>query len=149
MAGPGLDEVRRLAAADHGLVVVAIARTDGSVHASVVNAGVLDDPITGEPVVGLVAVGRSVKLRLLRRAPRATVVFRAGWEWVAVDGPVRLIGPDDLPDGFDADRVPQLLRDVFTAAGGTHDDWAEYDRVMADERRTAVLIAPARITSNR
>ncbi len=149
MAGPGLDEVRRLAAADHGLVVVAIARTDGSVHASVVNAGVLDDPITGEPVVGLVAVGRSVKLRLLRRAPRATVVFRAGWEWVAVDGPVRLIGPDDLPDGFAADRVPQLLRDVFTAAGGTHDDWAEYDRVMAAERRTAVLIAPARITSNR
>jgi PPOX class probable F420-dependent enzyme len=147
MAGPGLDEVRRLAAADHGLVVIAIARDDGSVHASVVNAGVLDDPITGEPVVGLVAVGSSVKLRLLRRAPRATVVFRAGWEWVAVDGPVRLIGPDDLPDGFTADRVPRLLRDVFTAAGGTHDDWDEYDRVMAVERRTAVLIEPVRITS--
>jgi PPOX class probable F420-dependent enzyme len=149
MAGPGLDEVRRLAAADHGLIVLAIARDDGSVHASVVNAGVLDDPITGEPVVGLVAIGRSTKLRLLRRAPRATAVFRAGWEWIAVDGPARLIGPDDLPDGFTADRVPQLLRDVFTAAGGTHDDWAEYDRVMAAERRTAVLIQPARIVSNR
>ena len=148
MAKVGLDEVRRLAAADHGLVVVAIARDDGSVHASVVNAGVLDDPITGEPVVGLVAIGGSVKLRLLRRAPKATVVFRAGWEWVAVEGPARLIGPDDLPDGFTADRVPQLLRDVFTAAGGTHDDWAEYDRVMAAERRTAVLIQPARIASN-
>jgi PPOX class probable F420-dependent enzyme len=148
MAGPGLDEVRRLAAADHGLIVLAIARDDGSVHASVVNAGVLDDPITGEPVVGLVAIGRSTKLRLLRRAPRATAVFRAGWEWIAVDGPARLIGPDDLPKGFTADRVPQLLRDVFTAAGGTHDDWAEYDRVMAAERRTAVLIQPARIVSN-
>jgi hypothetical protein len=148
MASPGLDEVRRLAAADHGLAMVAIARGDGSVHASVVNAGVLDDPMTGEPVVGLVAVGRSVKLRLLRRGATPTVVFRAGWEWVAVDGPARLIGPDDLPDGFAADRVPQLLRDVFTAAGGTHDDWAEYDRVMAAERRTAVLIEPARITAN-
>ena len=148
MASPGLDEVRRLAAADHGLVVVAIARGDGSVHASVVNAGVLDDPISGEPAVGLVAIGRSAKLRLLRRAPKATVVFRAGWEWVAVDGPARIIGPDDLPEGFAADRVPQLLRDVFTAAGGTHDDWAEYDRVMAAERRTAVLIQPARIVSN-
>jgi PPOX class probable F420-dependent enzyme len=148
MGSAGLDEVRRVAAADHGLAVVAIARGDGSVQASVVNAGVLDDPITNEAVVGLVAVGGSVKLRLLRRAPRVTVVFRAGWEWVAVDGPARLIGPDDLPDGFAADRVPQLLRDVFTAAGGTHDDWAEYDRVMAAERRTAVLIDPARITSN-
>jgi hypothetical protein len=76
------------------------------------------------------------------------VVFRAGWDWVAVDGPVRLVGPDDLPEGFAVDRLSQLLRDVFTAAGGTHEDWAEYDRVMAAERRTAVLIEPARLTSN-
>jgi len=33
-----------------------------------------------------------------------------------------------------------LLRDIFTAAGGTHDDWDEYDRVMANERRVAVLV---------
>jgi hypothetical protein len=37
---------------------------------------------------------------------------------------------------------------VFSAAGGTHDDWAEYDRVMAAERRVAVLIEPARLTSS-
>lgn len=143
-----LDLVRRLAAADHGLAVVTTTRRDGSVHASVVNAGVLDDPITDRPVVGFVASGSAVKLRLLRRAGRATVVFRAGWEWVAVDGPARLLGPEGLPAGFVAARLPQLLRDVFTAAGGTHADWAEYDRVMAAERRTAVLIEPARLTSN-
>jgi PPOX class probable F420-dependent enzyme len=141
-----LDAVRRLAAADHGLAVVAVARGDGSVQASVVNAGVIDDPVTGRPAVGLVAVGGSVKLRLLRREPQATVVFRAGWEWVAVEGPMRLVGPDDLPEGFAAEHLPQLLRDVFTAAGGTHDDWDEYDRVMAAERRTAVFVEPARIT---
>jgi diadenosine tetraphosphate (Ap4A) HIT family hydrolase len=67
---------------------------------------------------------------------------------VAVEGPVRLAGPDDLPGGFPADRLPSLLRDVFTAAGGTHEDWAEFDRVMAAERRAAVLVEPARITSN-
>jgi hypothetical protein len=144
-----LDLVRRLAGADHGLAVVAVARDDGSVHASVVNAGVLDDPTTNEPVVGFVVVPTVVKLDLLRRAGRATIVFRAGWEWVAVDGPVRLVGPDEQPEGFSADRVPQLLRDVFSAAGGTHEDWAEYDRVMAAERRVAVLIEPARLTSNR
>lgn len=52
------------------------------------------------------------------------------------------------PAGFDAAQVPQLLRDVFTAAGGTHDDWDEYDRVMAEERRLAVLVDPIRISSN-
>lgn len=140
--------VRRLAAADHGLAVVASTRRDGSVHASVVNAGVLDDPITAAPAVGFVAGGSAVKLRLVRRTGQATVVFRAGWEWVAVDGPVRLVGPYDLPQGFAADRLAQVMRDVFQAAGGTHEDWAEYDRVMAADRRTAVFIEPARLTSN-
>jgi hypothetical protein len=75
-------------------------------------------------------------------------VFRAGWEWAAVEGPVDLAGPDDPLDGFDAERVPQLLRDVFTAAGGSHEDWDEYDRVMAQERRLAVLVHPERVYSN-
>ncbi|CAN5840348.1 hypothetical protein BH18ACT2_BH18ACT2_10050 [soil metagenome] len=108
-----LDLVRRLVAADQGLAVVATTRQDGSVQASVVNAGVLDDPISSAHVVGFAARGSAVKLRLLRRAGRATVVFRAGWEWVAVEGPVRLIDPGDLPGGFPADRLPQLLRDVL------------------------------------
>jgi hypothetical protein len=38
-----------------------------------------------------------------------------------------------------------LLREAFTAAGGTHDNWAEYDRVMAEQRRTLVLVEPTRI----
>jgi hypothetical protein len=38
---------------------------------------------------------------------------------------------------------------VFVAAGGTHDDWATYDRVMAEERRAAVLVSPVRVYSNR
>jgi PPOX class probable F420-dependent enzyme len=143
-----LDLVRRLAGADHGLAVVATMRGDGSVHASVVNAGVLDDPVSGGPAVGFVAGGSALKLRLLRRTPRATVVFRSGWEWAAVEGAAQLIGPDDPQDGFGPDDVRQLLRDVFTAAGGTHEDWEEYDRVMAAERRVAVLVAASRVTSN-
>jgi hypothetical protein len=51
-----------------------------------------------------------------------------------------LAGPDDELPGLASEQVPQLLRDVFTAAGGTHDDWDEYDRTMAAERRTAVLV---------
>jgi hypothetical protein len=67
---------------------------------------------------------------------------------VAVEGPVDLAGPDDRLNGLGADGIPQLLRDVFGAAGGTHDDWDEYDRVMAAERRVAVLVHPERVYSN-
>lgn len=144
-----LDVVRRLVVAEHGLAVVATTRDDGSVHTSVVNAGVLDHPVTGDPVVGLVAAGSALKLRLLRRAGRASVTFRVGWQWAAVEGSVQLIGPDDGVDGFPPQDLPRLLRDVFSAAGGTHDDWDEFDRVMAAERRVAVLVQPARISSNR
>jgi PPOX class probable F420-dependent enzyme len=147
MAGD-LDLVRRLVTAEHGLAVVATTRTDGSVHASLVNAGVLEDPTGGGPVVGMVIRGDAIKLEHFRRTHTATVTFRSGWEWVSVDGPVRIIGPDDPAPDLDPARLPDLLRDVFTGAGGTHDDWDEYDRVMAAERRAAVLLTPRRIIGN-
>ncbi len=140
-----LDGVRRLGAAEAGLVVVSTARPDGSVQSSVVNAGVLAHPLSGDEVVGLVAQGGSLKLKNLRDRGRATVVFRSGWEWAAVEGPAELAGPDDPLPGLDPEGVRRLLRDVFAAAGGTHDDWDTYDRVMAEERRTAVLIRPERV----
>ena len=143
-----LDLVRRLAAADHGLAVVSTTRPDGTVHSSVVNAGVFDHPVTGEATVALVVRANAYKLKRFAASGRANGVFRAGWQWVSVEGPVDVIGPDHPHDGFPPERIPQLLRDVFTSAGGTHDDWAEYDRVMAEERRTAVFITPARITTN-
>ena len=138
----------RIAAADHGLVVLVTSRADGSAQASVVNAGVYANPIDGSPSVALVAQGRARKLANLRARPRATVVARAGWDWATVEGATTIVGPDDLPAGYDAGKVPQLLRDVFKAAGGTHDDWDEYDRVMASQRRAAVFIAADRVYSN-
>jgi PPOX class probable F420-dependent enzyme len=138
-----LELVKRLGAGDHGLVVIAVARPSGTVHTSVVNAGVLDDPDRGSPCVGFVARGDAKKVDHIRRSGRAAVVFRSGWEWVSVEGPARIIGPGDR----DAGELAQLLRDVFMAAGGTHDDWDEYDRVMAAEGRAAILVEPQRITS--
>ena len=140
-----LDPLRRLVPRDHGLAVVTTTRADGTVQASVVNAGVLDHPLEGDPVVAFVAVGGSAKLRHLRARPQTTVLLRAGWEWAAAEGDATLAGPDDPLPGIDADGIRQLLRDVFTAAGGTHDDFEEYDRVMAEQRRTAVLVRPRRV----
>jgi hypothetical protein len=116
-------------------------------QASVVNAGVLAHPVTGAPVVGFVTYGR-VKLSNLRRRPAATVVFRAEWQWGAVEGTCDILGPDDPFPGFEDTALPELLRSVFRAAGGSHDNWAEFDQVMRAERRAAVLVRPERIYSN-
>ncbi len=133
---------------DHGLCVVNTLRGDGSVQSSVVNAGVLDHPVRAERVVGLVAMGGSRKLRNLRADPRVTIVARAGWRWATVEGDAEIVGPDDPGDGVDDEALRLLLRNVFTAAGGAHDDWDTYDRVMAEERRAAVLITPRRVYTN-
>ncbi|HEY3722812.1 MAG TPA: TIGR03618 family F420-dependent PPOX class oxidoreductase [Acidimicrobiia bacterium] len=143
-----IELVRRLVAADQGLAVVSTTRRDGTIQSSLVNAGVSPHPVDGHDVVAFVARGDALKLRHLRRRPYANVVLRAGWEWVAVEGSTTLVGPDDALEGFDAAALPGLLRAVFRSAGGSHDDWDEYDRVMAAERRTAVLVEPDRITSN-
>jgi PPOX class probable F420-dependent enzyme len=137
-----------LARQDHGLCVVSTLRADGTIQSSVVNAGVLAHPVTGKPAVAFTTRGSAVKLVNLRERPRVTVVARTGWQWAAAEGPAEIAGPDDQLPGFDAAAVPALLREVFTAAGGTHDDWPTYDRVMAEERRAAVLVIPERVYSN-
>ena len=145
-----LDLVRQLAAAANHLAVVATSRANGSVHASLVSAGVLDDPITGAPHrsgswSAVMPASWSISARTSRRRRCSTAVCNGS--------PSRalcaLAGPDDESGGISSLDVPSLLRAIFVAAGGTHDDWAEFDRVMEAERRVAVLIEAARITTNR
>jgi PPOX class probable F420-dependent enzyme len=137
-----------LAAQENGLAVVSTVRADATVQASLVNVGLLPHPATGEPVLGFTTYGK-VKLANLRARPQLAVTFRNGWQWATVEGRAELAGPDDTrPWLKGADQLRLLLREVFTAAGGTHDNWDEYDRVMAKERRAVVLIAPTRVYSN-
>jgi hypothetical protein len=143
-----IEDFRRLVAGDHGLVVVSTLRDDGTIASSVVNAGVLPHPGTGAPVVGMVIRGGTRKLDHLRKRPRATVAIRVGWQWATAEGPVDLIGPADPFPGIDDERTRLLLREIFTAAGGTHEDFGEYDRVMRAEARTAVLVHPQKEYSN-
>jgi hypothetical protein len=142
-----LKRARELGAREAGLAVAVVQRSDGSPVVSVVNAGVVDHPVTGEAVVGFVARGGARKLLHLRAQPRATVVFRSGWEWVAVEGEAELVGPDDALG--EVDDVPGLLRTVYAAAvGGSQEDWRDLDEKMAAERHTTVLISPLRVYSN-
>lgn len=144
-----LDRARQLGARESGLAVVVTTRADGSAQTSVVNAGVLEHPITREHIVGFVARGQAKKLANLRARPPVTVVFRSGWEWVAVEGDAELVGPRDHMDGLERKGMPRVRREVYAAAvGGTADDWAAMDEVMEAEGHTAVLIRPVRVYSN-
>jgi PPOX class probable F420-dependent enzyme len=142
-----LDEVSRLLGHDHGLGVVSLVRPDGTISSSVVNLGLFPHPVGGATTVAFVVRGSSYKRRRLRVDPRVNVTVRVGWEWQSVEGAVELIGPLDPHPSGRVD-VPELLRAVFRAAGGEHDDWDEYDRVMADEQRTAVFVTPTRVYGN-
>jgi PPOX class probable F420-dependent enzyme len=144
-----LAEFAQLVPLDHGLCVVVTRRADLTPHTSVVNAGVLRHPSTGVESVAFVSVNTTRKLVNLRADPTIAVVIRAGWQWVAVEGRASLIGPDDAEPDVDDERLRLLLREIFAAAGGTHDNWEEFDRAMKEERRTAVFVAPTNVVSQR
>ena len=144
-----LDDAVALAAGESGLAVVSTVRADGTVQASLVNVGLLPHPATAgnrrwaspptarsnSPTCGR---GRNWPSRSATAGSGRP--SRAARSWPA---PMTR-----APWLADADQLRLLLREVFTAAGGTHDDWDEYDRVMAKERRAVVLIAPTRVYSN-
>ena len=143
-----LQDAVALAQADRGLAVVSTLRADQTIQASLINAGIVAHPATGESVLAFVTYG-PVKLTNLRARPQIALTFRSGWQWATVEGRAELAGPDD-PQSFlrDPDDLRLLLRAAFTACGGTHDDWAEYDRTMIEQRRTVVLVKPTRVYSN-
>src|SRR5882757_9907645 len=118
----GLRRVTELASRENWLAVLVTLRANGKPSVSVLNAAVLPHPVTGQPVVAFVSRGNTAKLANLRANGEATLVFRAGWEWISVSGP--------------------------TEIGGPHDDLDEYDRVMAEDRRAAVFVTPERFATN-
>lgn len=142
-----LQDAVALASDDSGLAVVATLRADGTIQASVVNVGLLDHPDISTPVLGFVTYG-TVKLNNLRARPQITVTFRQGWKWATVEGTAEIAGPDDPQPWLDDERLRILRREVFTAAGGTHDDWDAYDQVMAEQRRAIVHVRVGRVYSN-
>ena len=98
--------------------VVSTIRPSGTVQSTLVNVGLYEDG------VGLTTVGGSLKERNLKRNPACTVMIH---------------------HETDPETMRRLLREIYVAAGGTHDDWDTYDRVMREERRAAVVIVPERI----
>jgi hypothetical protein len=105
-------------------------------------------PVTSQPVLAFVGIGGGAKLANLRARPSVAVTFQRDFQWITVEGNAELAGPDDSGLGLNSEQLATLLRQIFTDAGGTHDDWPTYDETMVRERRAAVLITPTRIYSN-
>jgi PPOX class probable F420-dependent enzyme len=142
-----LHEAAVLGQAERGPAVVSTLRADDTIQSTLVNAGTLDHPGTGRSAVAFVTAGL-VKRAHLRARPQITVTFRSGWQWASIEGLAVLAGPDDPQPWLSPADLPSLLRAIFVAAGGQHDDWDEFDAVMVRERRLAVLVDPLRVYSN-
>ena len=78
-----LSYLKQLIPLDHGLSVIITTRPNGTPQTSVVNAGTMAHPSSGEEVVAFVAAGRARKLMFLRTNPNITIVVRAGWQWAS------------------------------------------------------------------
>ena len=104
-----LQEAASLSSDEQGLVVLSTLRANGTIQSSLVNAGVLAHPATGDTILAVVAAG-PVKLANLRARPQVTATFRNGWQWAAVEGHAELAGPDDPQPWLDAEGLRLLLR---------------------------------------
>jgi len=121
---------------NHSSVVTTIGKT-GLPQATIVRAG----PYDGK--MAFVVRGGTVKLANLNRNPACTVLtVTADWrKYASVEGKAEIHGPEST----EAEALRLLLRAAFSAAGGTHEDWDAFDRVMLEERRAVVLVTPARV----
>ena len=115
--------------------VVSTIRPSGTVQSTLVNVGLYAEGLA------FTAVGRSRKAYNLQRNPACTVIIHDGPHWITVEGKARLYTWDNT----EPDTMQRLLREIYVLAGGTHDDWKTYDRVVRAERRSAVVLFPERI----
>ena len=131
-----------------GLVTVSTTQVDGRVLSSVVNCGMIEHPLTGDTCVAFVSGSKAARLKHIDRGSQVTITARRGWAWSSVTGPADLIRPEQVPETIDKEQMRLLLREVFHAAGGVHDDLEEYDRTMLQEGRVVVCVTPERVLGN-
>ena len=143
-----IDDVQRFLSLENGLATVSTTQIDGGILSSVVNCGAIPHPITQDLCVAFVSVGEAARLKHIERGSKVTIAVRREWKWISVSGKATLLGPGNLPETFDTELLRLLLREVFIAAGGTHDNFEEYDNVMASEKRVVVCVEIGRILGN-
>lgn len=124
--------------AQNNVVVFTTFRRDGMPQQSLVTVGKMDGGLA------FTTRSRNAKAYNLARDPRCAIMLVKpdSRGFAVLDGRAEVLGPDNS----DADGLRLRLREVYrVAAGKEHPDWDEYDRVMLEEGRVAVLLKPDRI----
>jgi PPOX class probable F420-dependent enzyme len=118
--------------ATHHRGVLATYRRDGAAQLS---------PIVAVPLGAKVVISsreRAIKVRNLRRNPRATLLVLDDvffGPWVLIEGEARILS---LPEAMEP------LVAYYRAAVGEHPDWDEYRQAMRAEERVLIEIEPTR-----
>ncbi|WP_420123543.1 PPOX class F420-dependent oxidoreductase [Nakamurella sp.] len=126
------EEVLEFARARHHHVLMT-TRSDGSVQASPVTAGV--DP-QGRVVIA--SYPERAKSRNARRTGTASVLVLSDdfdGAWVQIDGDAEVL---HVPEAVEP------LVDYFRCIAGEHSDWDDYRRAMVDQGKCLIRITPTR-----
>ena len=133
-----LPENIRAFVADTRRGVLTTFRRDGAAQMSIITCGPYRDG------VAFTTTADRAKLLNLQRDPRCSLLGsnENWWGFVVVEGRAQIISAGNTG----AEEYRDALRDVYrTAAGEEHSNWEEYDKAMRDDRRSAVIVLPARI----
>jgi len=132
-----IDDLTSLLAQNH-VVNFSTYRRDGRPQMSLVTVGRIGEALA------FTTRQRNAKYANLMRDPRcAMMVFSPDLRTYAVlDGDAQVVGAHNT----DPETLRATLRDVYRAsAGKEHPNWDEYDAVMAEQKRVAVLLNPTRM----
>jgi len=122
----------------NNVVTFTTFRKDGRPQMSLVTVGRISDAI------GFTTRRRNAKHHNLLRDPRCGLMITSpDWRSFAVlDGDAQVIGQHNT----DRTVLRDTLRDVYRAsAGKEHPDWNEFDKVMMEQQRSAILLNPSRV----
>ena len=122
----------------NNVVVFTTFRRDGMPQQSLVTVGKMDGGLA------FTTRSRNAKAYNLARDPRCAIMLVSPdmRGFAVLDGSAEVQGAHNT----DADALRLRLREVYrVAAGKEHPDWDEYDRVMLEEGRVAVVLRPDRI----
>ena len=133
-----LDKIEEIVALNNSAVFTTFRR-GGAAQMSIVTAGVLNNGVAFQ------AFPRSAKLANLRRNPRCSLmVAQSDWlDFAVLEGHAQVLSPDTTP----IEKLRLTLREVYRAQGSgkEHPDWAEFDQVVKEERRSVVIVVPEHI----